>query len=257
MKKLVSVVSMLVVILVFFVATFAIGNGTLTETIQKQQEEVSEGDEDVDSGISENYGRLLEASSVDLNNEQAREATSNLSNILGVAVNVLAYVLVGGSILRALLDLTYILLPFTRSTLHKQSAQAAMVGYGGMGNMGGFNGGYGNSGYGNSGYGGYGNSGYGGYGNMGNGAMQQSGNGIIGRIQFVSEAAIKAVALASQQMPDGSSPSALKTYSKDLVIAFILTTILIVLATNGVLFTLGIKLGEAISRALNGGMIKF
>lgn len=252
-KKLFVNILMVLMICTMFSATALAANGTgsLSDAVQNAEQNQNE-DTPVQGDV---YGGLKDAAKVDMNNETAREATSGLANVVGIIVTILAYVIAAGLGLRIMIDIVYITLPFTRGLLYK-GGQEAMGGMGGMnGGMmgGGMGGGMMGGGMGMGGYnrGGMGMGGGMMGGGMGMGGMQPQ-QGIVSRMQFVSEAAIKSVALASQPMPDGSSVSPLRTYAKDMIIVLIVTPVLLVLATNGVLFALGIKIAEALSGMISG-----
>ena len=145
----------------------------------------------------------------------------------------------------------------------------AQVGAGGMpnsqmqggmaGGMGGMQGGMG--GMGMSRYGGMGGMGMnrgmggmaGGMGAMNNqmaGASQQPN--MTGRIQWVSNAALNAVAGENIPGPDGRAVSPFKLYVKDMTVVLVITPILLVLAMTGTLTNLGFLLGDAIAKGIAG-----
>jgi hypothetical protein len=108
---------------------------------------------------------------------------------------------------------------------------------GGMG--GGFGGGMGGFGGGmNRGGMGMGMSGMGGM-----GGQQQQGAGL--KIQWVSNAALNAVASESTPGPNGPQ-NAFKIYAKDMIIVLVITPIFLVLAVTGALTNLGFVLGDAL-----------
>lgn len=208
----------------------------------------STGSGQVSTG-SNNYADLAEAGKVDLNNPKAKQATSGLKNIVGIIVTFLCYAITILLTLRVIIDLLYIAIPFTRSFLCAAPPQGSSPG--GMGGMG-MGGGYGGMGGGYGGMGGYGmNRGYGGMGGMGAGGMgaQGAGNGTgIGGIQWCSKAAMNAVANEGQPNPrTGKETSAIVLYAKDMVVLLVAVPILIILASNGALISMGLKLGEAIT----------
>lgn len=209
----------------------------------------------IDTSDADVYNGIAEASKVDLNNPKAEQATSGLRNIVGIVVTFLCYAITILLTLRVILDLLYIAIPFTRKFL---CAQPVGNPGGGPGMGGGFGGGYGGGmggyggGYGGgmSSYGGYG-GGYGGMGGMGGmgaqGHQAQQGAG-LGGITWISKAAQNAVANEGQPNPQTGKPtSALILYAKDMIVVLVAVPILIILATNGTLMTLGLKLGALIS----------
>ena len=116
--------------------------------------------------------------------------------------------------------------------------QAGMTGAMGMGGM--------NSGLG-AGMGSYGmNRG------MNQGMGQANQQSPAGQIQWVSNAAMNAVA-----MEQSSRISALRIYAKDMVIVLVVTPILLVLAISGSLMNLGFLLGDLLVNAVSniGGML--
>lgn len=204
------------------------------------------------------YNGIANSSKVDLNNPKAAQATSGLKNIVGVIVSFICYAIVILLTLRVVLDLLYVTIPYTRSLLCKQAPNGGGMmggmqspgGFGGMGGGYGSTGGYGGYGGMNSGYGGMG-GGYGGMQSPGMGGQQQMQGRGIGGIQWVSNAAMQAVAM------DNAPGAAFKIYSKDMIVVLIATPILLVLATNGALITLGFKFAGLITGIITkiGGSI--
>lgn len=204
-------------------------------------------------------------------------------------VQVLSYFITALLVLRVLIDLCYILLPFSRLFLangYQGNVQAGvgmaddgmgmgmggmqggMGGMGGMGSpMGGFGGGFGGGGFGGmggmSGMGGgmYGRGRYGmrggmgmGMGGMQNGMQQQQqmqgANPLHGRIQLVSSQALNAVAAESSGGYDGKPDSPLKVYAKDMIITLVAAPVFLVLAITGVLTDLGFLIGDILVDAI-------
>lgn len=198
--------------------------------------------------------------------EPSAEATKiggTIRKWASMIVQVLSYIITAGLVVRIALDLIYIGLPFFRSILangymgnpnvegRPNAAQGGM-GMGGMG-MGGM-------GMGGMGMGGMGMGGMRGMGGMGGMGMQNAmGNQMsmqnqpsTGRIQFVSNAALNAVATESVQGPDGKGNNAFKVYSKDMIVLLVVTPILLVLAVTGVLSDVGFMIGSWIESLLRG-----
>ena len=101
-----------------------------------------------------------------------------------------------------------------------------------------------------------------GMGGMQGGMMGQQGAmgaqpSATGRPQWVSTAALNAVAAEQMPTPDGRARSAIKTYASDMVVTLVAVPILLVLAMSGALTQLGLLLGEAIAVGIGalGGMI--
>ena len=165
---------------------------------------------------------------------------------------------------RVVLDLAYIGLPFTRSFLgNGYSGAAAAQGQPGMGGpgmgMGGPGmgmGGYGMNRMGMGGMGGYGMNrmGMGGYGAGGN--PNQTGQ-MMGKIQWVSNAALIAAEQEGQMTPDGKHTGPLKSYMKNMIVVLVLVPVLLVLAATGALTQLGLTIGEILvdTIAMVGDMI--
>ena len=189
--------------------------------------------------------------------------TAGAKTVAAFIVQVLSYVIIAFLAVRVLLDLAFISLPFTRTFLangYTGQAQADGSGMmqGGMGGMG-----MGGMGMGGMGMGGYGRGGYGMRGGMGMGGMGMGLNGMagqqgmmagqnsmmnrnssmLGNVQFVSNAALNAVATESALGPDGKTQSPFKIYVKDMTVTLIVTPILILLAATGVVTNFGFLLG--------------
>lgn len=192
----------------------------------------------------------------------ATKINEGIKKVASFIIQVLAYFITAFLAVKVLIDLCYITIPFTRTFLGNgyqgdpSMAQGGMGGMGmnGMGGMGmggmGMNRGMGMGGMGMGGYG-MNRMGMGGMGGMGMGGMgmngmqggMQGGMGqAMGKIQWVSNAALNAV----------MSPSPLKFYAKDMTAVLIVTPILIVLAVTGVLTDLGFLLGDLIAQAVGG-----
>lgn len=188
--------------------------------------------------------------------EMAAKVNEKQKQIASIVVQIISYFVVVCLVVRVVLDLCYIAIPFSRGILaHGQTgnpASAGMqqpgiggMGMGGMG-MGGYGGGYG--GYGSR----YGMGGMGGMG-MGMGGMnpQQQQQQQAFQVHWVSNAALNAVAAESMVGPDGKTPNGLKLYAKDMIVVLILTPVLLVLAITGVLTQLGFVLGGALVNGIS------
>lgn len=280
MRKIIKVliISGLISILTTGVAFASDAIPSLDEVVTNAESSETTATNDVN--VQENKKSIISAleSASDLSetSEQAVKVGTGMERIAAVVIQVLSYGLTIGLVLRVVLDLIYIGVPFLRSTLangymgnpNAAGGQQQQQGMGGLGGMG--TGGYGAGGYG-GGMGGYGGSRYGGGygGGMGMGGMggmgMQNQMGMQtamnnqpkqGRIQFISNAALNAVATENVVGPDGEANSAFKTYVKDMVVILVVTPILLTLAVTGVLHQLGFMLGDVIAngiRNIRGG----
>ena len=206
---------------------------------------------------------LKNATKLDGSSEAASKVNATLSKVLSVVIQVISYAVTALLVLRVLLDLAYIVLPFTRSFLSNGYGSNVQPGMGmgapgmGMGapGMG--------MGMGAPGMGAYGMGRRGMYGmrapGMGMGApgmngMEGSQPGAtpsMGRVQLISKTALNAVAAEGVIGPNGKSISPLKTYAKDMVIVLVLAPTFLTLAITGVLTQLGITLGELLAMGIS------
>ena len=197
----------------------------------------------------------------------ATKINQGIKKVASFIIQVLAYFVTAMLVVRVVLDLCYITLPFTRSFLSNGYGGQAMgqpgMGQPGMGGMGGMGmGGMGMGGMGMGGMrGGYGMNrmGMGGMGMGGGMGMQGSQPGAspaMGRIQWISTAALNAAAGETMPGPDGKPASPLKVYAKDMMIVLVATPIFLVLAVTGTLTELGFLLGDLLANAISniGGM---
>lgn len=194
----------------------------------------------------------------------ADKVNEGIRTVAAFIVRILSYFLTAFLVVRVILDLVYIALPFTRSILSNGYAGNPAAGGSGMGmqqpGMGGMGmgAGMGGMGMGGMGMGGYGmRGGYGmnrmGMDGMGGMGMQQGQMGAspaMGRLQLVSSAALNAVAAEQMPGPDGKPQSALKAYTKDMMAVLIITPILLTLAITGVLTNLGFLIGDVIAKGI-------
>lgn len=199
----------------------------------------------------------------------ADKVNDGIRTVAAFIVRILSYFLTAFLVVRVILDLVYIALPFTRSILSNGYAGNPAAGGSSMGmqqpGMGGMGMGAGMGGMGMGGMGGMGGYGMrGGYGmnrmGMGGMGMQQGQMGAspaMGRVQWVSSAALNAVAAEQMPGPDGKPQSALKAYAKDMMVVLIITPVLLTLAITGVLTNLGFLIGDVIVKGITsiGGMI--
>ena len=238
------------------------------EQVQQEQVENSTGtNNNTDENKVDTYNKnkgfidgLNKAADVSADVEGVENVTAGAKTAVAFVVQIIAYLITILLALRVVLDLMYIALPFTRTFLgngYMGNAQAgaggmpnsmSMGGMGGMGmgGMGGIGGRYGGR------YGGMGGmSGMGGMGmaggmnaGVGMGAGQQPN--VIGRIQWVSNAALNAVAGENIVGPDGKAVSPFKLYIKDMIVVLILVPILITLAVTGALTSLGFVIAQVV-----------
>lgn len=199
----------------------------------------------------------------------AQRLNQGISKFASFIVQVIAYFVTAFLVVRVILDLCYIVIPFTRSFLAngyqgnpqagggmQPGMQPGMGGMGGMG-MGGMGMGGGMYGRGMMGGGMMGGGMYGRGGMGGMGMQQQGATPSLGRIQWVSTAALNAAAAEQVVGPDGKAVSPLKMYAKDMAVVLIITPILLTLAISGALTDLGFLIGQLITDGLEnvGGMI--
>lgn len=239
------------------------GNGASSlEDLQRQAQETtvdvennsSQGTKKSDTSGKSAIGNISRAAAMDTESEQMREIGGVMNSFAAKVMQLIGYVISIGLGLITALDIVYIAIPPLRGILAN--------GYVGTGDQGGANNGMGTnmmngaaSSYG-TGYGGFNggyNSGYGQHANnmqMGMAAgAQQNNQPSNGRMQFVTNAALNAVASASS----GMNP--FKVYFKQQAAVCILAPTMFVLAATGVLSKLGFMLGQAASRWL--GNISF
>lgn len=207
---------------------------------------------------NENVNRMKDATKLDGHDPNADKVNQGLKKVISFIVQILSYAATLLLVLRVLLDIIYISIPFSRAILangYAGSAQAA--GQNGMqGGMGGMSGGMG------MGMGGMsGGMGMGGMNRMGgmSGGMgmgqpqgQAGASSALGRIQWVSTAALNAAEAEKTVGPDGKAINPLKLYAKDMTIILVLAPLLLVLAVTGVLTRLGILIGTALANFIDG-----
>lgn len=210
---------------------------------------------------------LNDAADLSTEVEGVSEVTSGIKLAAAWIVQILSYAITVLLAVRVLLDLTYIGLPFTRSFLANGFQGNSQAGAGGIpnsmaGGMGGMQGGMGGMGMGgmgmNRGMGGMGMNRMGGMGMSGmggmGGGMQGGGQeqAAMGRVQWVSNAALNCIAGESQVGPDGRAVNPFKMYCKDMVVVLVLVPILITLAVTGTLTSLGFLIGDLLIDAIAG-----
>lgn len=195
------------------------------------------------------------AANPDVNASGTSNAQKAIKRVAGIILSILSWFLVSFLAVRVILDLIYIAIPFTRSFLANGYGGNAAAGGGGMGMQ---QPGMGAPGMMGGGFGGMGMNHMGmgmGMNRMGMGMSNMSTNQVgatpsMGRIQWISNAALNAVAAESMPGPDGKPQNALKYYAKDMTVLLVATPILVTLAITGVLTNLGFLLADLIARGI-------
>lgn len=199
----------------------------------EQQDETTPTEETEDENNQQDYvsaddfiNGLGESGKIGLQqNETTEKIAKALKAIVTPIVQLLSHLIVIGLVVRVILDLIYIVIPFSRKLLlYGQNVEIS--GNMGVGNMG--NGGYPTASQMIA---------------MSNGQNALGGQGEASRsnkVQIISNAAIRAV------QGEQSGQSAFRYYFKDMLVVMVVTPILLVLALTGVLMDLGFILGDAI-----------
>lgn len=239
-----------------------IGSDTnIEEETQKKTTDKKDKAKDKEKNDSDFIDGMKGSMNLSVKDPTAEKIGGKIQDVASVIIQVMCYAITAGLVVRVLIDLAFIGLPFLRSSLangymgnpNVAGQQQDMSGMaGGIGGMGGMAGGMG---YGRRGM--YGGGMMGGINNVG--MQNQMGNQMAmqnqprtGRIQFVSNAALNAVSSESVIGPDGRGNSAFKTYTKDMVIILVATPVLLTLAITGVLADFGFMLGGVIESAIRG-----
>lgn len=251
-------------------------NGTTQESNETTVGQSNESSSNTSTSSSKSSGSYTSADEYIENTKNAADLTAvdtagadkvneGIRTVAAFIVRILSYFLTAFLVVRVILDLVYIALPFTRSILSNGYAGNPAAGGSDMGmqqpGMGGMGMGAGMGGMGMGGMRGMGGYGMrGGYGmnrmgmdGMGGMGMQQGQMGAspaMGRVQWVSSAALNAVAAEQMPGPDGKPQSALKAYAKDMMVVLIITPILLTLAITGVLTNLGFLIGDVIAKGI-------
>lgn len=187
---------------------------------------------------------------------------------VGIVVQCIAYIITGAFTVSRLLDIIYVAIPISRTFLANGymgnsmaagNPQQGAMGGGMMGSP--MGGGMPGMGGGMMGGGMYGRGRYGmGGGMMGGGMMSPGGmdsqmamqnQPARGRVQFVSNAALNAVATESVLGTDGKGQSAWKIYFSDMLVSSIAIGVLLVLCLTGVMAKFGFVVGDFIVRFVN------
>lgn len=223
----------------------------------------STGTTNDDSSVIDGITSNLDYSKGD--NEIVQQFGKTLNYYVGIVVQCIAYVITAALTISKLLDIIYVAIPISRTYLangymgNSQAAggpQQGMMGGGMMGGPGMMGGGMMGGGM-MGGMGGYGRGRYG-MGGMGMGGMGMGMQGGMdtqmamqnqparGRVQFVSNAALNAVATESVVGTDGKGQSAFKLYFSDMLVSSVATGILIVLCLTGIMQKFGFVIGDFI-----------
>lgn len=256
MKRFMWAFILSLLVMCTFTTAFATDGGmSLDDLISGEttsQADSNDGQKDNSNGTGDSsfINGLNEAADLTEPVEGVDGVTSVIRSIAAWVVQVLCYGITVLLVVRVLLDLAYIGLPFCRGFLGNGFQGNAQAGAGGVPNSA-----FGNTGMGpgigmgpGMGMGGYrspymNNAGMGM--SMSNANANQSGS-VLGRIQWVSNAALNAVAGESTVGPNGKSVSPFKLYCKDMIVIMVLMPILITLAVTGVLTNLGFLIADLI-----------
>ena len=211
------------------------------ENVESEQPDTGQmdiGNEITSMPVGLNY--IKEADDLGDLSTAASKINTQLHRAASLVVQVLAYFITAFLAVRVLVDLCYITLPFSRRLLYdngnnEMQSSLSM-------NMGNSIGGNGRMSMGSP---------------MGMQTINQNSGGSNRKIAWVSNAAVRAVALEFEQRQDGMRVNAFRYYAKDMIIVLVVTPILLVLAITGTLTDLGFLLGEMINNVINnmGNMI--
>ena len=262
MRRLITLI-MAVILTLSCMTVVAFGDDSLDDVLNKVEQTEQQVETETDrTATTENkepsndvYDKnrsfidgLNKAADVSAEVEGVSGVTSGAKTAVAFVVQILAYCITILLALRVVLDLVFIALPFTRTFLgngYMGNSQAGAggipnsMGMGGMGMGGHYGGRYGGMGMGmNPGMAGGMNAG------MGMGAGQQPN--VTGRIQWVSNAALNAVAGENVVGPNGKAVSSFELYVKDMVVVLVIVPILITLAVTGALTSLGFVIAQLI-----------
>lgn len=176
---------------------------------------------------------------LDVQSKEAVEAANTVNRWVTPFIQLMVYAITVLTVIRVLIDLLYVVFPPCRHILaNGRIGNAASQGPANLGASGG--GGFG-------GFGGMNNYGLAQANSMNNAAINNAqAAGASTQIQWVSQAALNAVASESSVGPDGKANRAIKAYWKDMSVLLVLTPILLVLAVTGILGKLGIFIANII-----------
>lgn len=239
------------------------GNLTLDDLVNGTTETVTQAPSSENNVIDDIAGGLDHSTD---ESGIVKEVGGQINYYAGIVIQILAYLITAGLTISKLLDIMYIAIPLTRKWL----ANGYMGNAGAAGTPNAMGGGMMNPGMGGMmapGMGGMGGSRYGmggmnamngmnamggGMGPMADNRMAAQNQPASGRPQFVSNAALNAVATESVLGTDGRGQSAFKLYVKDMMISIVVTGVLIVLCLTGVVAKLGFMLGNFIGDIIQG-----
>ena len=205
---------------------------------QPDSEQPKTENEIISIPVGLNY--IKEANDLGELSSTASKINTQINRFASFVVQVLSYFITAFLSVRILVDLCYIVFPFTRTILNKNGNGEVQSGLS-MGNTNTMNSmnPMNNTGNGRIG--------------MGMGSpmqtqgVNQAGRGSSGRSAWVSQAAINA---ANSEAEGEGTKGVLKMYAKDMIIVLVATPILLVLAVTGTLSNLGFLLGEMISKGI-------
>lgn len=248
---------------VFCFSAFAAGDAVSLDDLKKQAQETQaqidandnytgqgqqrqQSSNASDNGASA-IGNITKSAALDKESSEATRIGSVMNNWASKLMQILGYIISIGLGLVTALDVVYIAIPPLRGILANGYAGTADQQAGGMNNgmQGGMGGGFGMGGGYGMGGGGYGMGSMQARTAMGNTANNQPAGG---RTQFVTNAALNAVASASS----GANP--FKVYMKQQAVVLVMAPVIFVLAATGILSRVGFYIGEYITTWASGAM---
>lgn len=235
------------------------------EQLQKEQEQQTENIEETPVVVEQQTVEIVTPNNnydyidsiknaTDLSQAPESRAAKQINTLSGKVasfiVKVISYFITAFLAVTVVIDLCYISLPFTRSILSNGYGGNAQAAIGTPGMQGPMNNGGMNP------VAGMVNGRQGGGLNQ---AMQQCGmqgsapgaSPAMGRVQWVSTAALNAVAAEGQPGSNGKPKTALSIYAEAAMAKLIATTLLITLAVTGALSNLGFFIGYTLSNAIS------
>ncbi len=240
-----KVISLLAVIFIMCSTMVAFGEPSLDEVINSEESQVQTQENEMEEYVSKpdiyNENKsfiegLNGAADVSAEVEGVSSVTAGAKTAVAFIVQVISYLITILLALRVVVDLGFIALPFVRTFLGNGYMGNSQAGAGGVPNSLGIN--SGGMGMGSAG-------GMGMQNNMRLASPQQQPN-ISGRIQWVSNAALNAVAGENIVGPDGKDVSPFELYIKDMVVVLTVIPILITLAVTGALTNIGFVLAQVL-----------
>ena len=184
--------------------------------------------------------------------QETTAVTNKIKAVVSPLIQIFLYLIMILMTIRVVIDLIYIVFPPIRAFL--SNGHVGNAASQGTMQTGGFGGGYGG---GMGSYGGF-SGGMGGMNAANSMAMQQQNNpSNVSRIQWVSQAALNAVASEAVVGPNGKANSPLKAYAKDMIVLMIGVPIMLILAASGILSKLGFALASVISGVIESIITSF